>query len=213
MAFGDAASGRFLFRPLVSWRHGRWLGGAVRASVSDPDGWLNAVVVSRRNTLCVHLFARRSPVQLWVGVVLAVGIVVSAVMGFSDAGVRHAATSCSGYGFQSGFGYGYGYDPQFGYGCPTGTAPPSSVLAAAGDGGALVRWNPPAFVGGTGLARYELRSNPATTTVIVAASTTVASVAGLANGTAYTFTVSAVTTTGAPSVSSPSNRVVPGVRG
>src|SRR4051794_13022188 len=74
---------------------------------------------------------RRNPLQSAVGALLAVGLLVSGIVA-STGGFQNAATSCTGYGFQNGYGYGYGYDNQFGYGCPPPTVTPASNRFAEG---------------------------------------------------------------------------------
>src|SRR5438270_3107548 len=81
----------------------------------------------------------RSPLHLVLGALLAVGLVVSATTATFTGGKQNAATSCTGYGFQPGFGYGYGFDSQFGYGCASTTTtsprpPANGYCLVANDG-------------------------------------------------------------------------------
>ena len=84
---------------------------------------------------------------------------------------------------------------------------PTDVTATAGDGKATVSFKAPADNGGSAITSYTVTSNPDSITA-TGASTTI-TVAGLTNGTAYTFTVKATNSIGSGSASTASNSVTP----
>lgn len=86
---------------------------------------------------------------------------------------------------------------------------PRDVVAEAGDGSASVSWSAPASSGSFPVSHYLATATPGGRTCLVVAPALTCEVAGLTNGTAYTFTVSALTGAGWSSVSTPSNVVVP----
>jgi hypothetical protein len=91
---------------------------------------------------------------------------------------------------------------------------PTAVSATAGDGMATVRWSPPLDTGGmiTGyrVTAFQDAVEVATVTTPDGAATS-AVMTGLANGTAYTFTVTALNVSGAGLPSAPSAAVTPDV--
>lgn len=90
-------------------------------------------------------------------------------------------------------------------------SPPQQVVAAAGDGLALVTWSPPAFNGSSPITSYRLRVHDLATGAIstLRVTGTAELVTGLTNGTPYRFDVSAVNTTAASLYSDKTNVVVP----
>jgi len=90
---------------------------------------------------------------------------------------------------------------------------PTAVNATAGDSQATVAWTAPSN-GGSPLTAYTVTpyigttAQPSTTVTGTPPATTV-TVAGLTNGTVYTFTVAATNLTGTGSPSAPSNSVTP----
>jgi Fibronectin type III domain len=91
---------------------------------------------------------------------------------------------------------------------PTVPSSPTAVAATAGDSSAVVTWQAPVSNGGSAVTGYTLRSQPATATLVVGAAATSTPVAGLQNGTTYTFTVTADNAAG-HSTPSASNAVTP----
>jgi murein DD-endopeptidase MepM/ murein hydrolase activator NlpD len=85
---------------------------------------------------------------------------------------------------------------------------PTNVRAGAGNGSATVTWIAPNFNGGTPIAAYNVTASPGGITTSVPGTSTSATVVGLTNGTAYTFSVAAVNAVGA-SLSAASNAVTP----
>ena len=85
--------------------------------------------------------------------------------------------------------------------------PPSGVTATAGNGQATVTWSPSASDGGSPIVFYRVSSNPGGFTATTTATTT--TVTGLANGTEYSFTVTATNAAGASAPSAASNTVTP----
>lgn len=96
---------------------------------------------------------------------------------------------------------------------PTPPGAPTDVRATAGNAQAVVSWTPPAGTGGRPIRRYRVVSSPGGVSVTVDAPATVATVAGLANGTAYTFTVTAANDAGEGPASAPSAPVTPAAAG
>src|SRR5450759_4297885 len=96
---------------------------------------------------------------------------------------------------------------------PTAPAAPTGVSASAGDSSALVTWTAPSN-GGSPITSYTITpyigsaAQPATT-VTGSPPATSGTVSGLANGTAYTFTVSAANAVGGGPASAASNAVTP----
>jgi len=92
------------------------------------------------------------------------------------------------------------------------TAPDAPIIgiATAGNAQASVLFTAPASNGGSPITSYTATSNPGniTGTVTQAGSGTI-TVAGLTNGTAYTFTVTATNAIGTSAPSAPSNSVTP----
>jgi hypothetical protein len=96
---------------------------------------------------------------------------------------------------------------------PTAPAAPTEVIATAGEGNATVTWAAPAS-GGSAITQYTITpyigstAQPAST-VTGSPPTTSATIAGLTDGTTYTFTVSATNAVGTGPPSSSSNAVTP----
>ncbi|MBI3043630.1 MAG: fibronectin type III domain-containing protein, partial [Betaproteobacteria bacterium] len=84
---------------------------------------------------------------------------------------------------------------------------PSSVSAVAGNGQATVSFIPPVNDGGSPITAYTATSNPSGITASGVASPI--TVTGLANGTSYTFTVTATNAVGTGLASAASNAVTP----
>ncbi len=88
---------------------------------------------------------------------------------------------------------------------------PTSVVALAGDGQAIVGFTPPASDSGNPISSYTVTSTP--DGITATGSSSPITVSGLTNGTAYTFTVAAVFVNGKGPESSPSNSVTPAPAG
>lgn len=91
----------------------------------------------------------------------------------------------------------------------TSPGSPTGVAAVAGNGQATVSWTAPASDGGSAVDAYEVEASPGGAKVQVGADSTTATVAGLANGTAYTFVVRARNDAGFGADSVPSSAVTP----
>ncbi|MBO2664472.1 Ig-like domain-containing protein [Shewanella algae] len=89
------------------------------------------------------------------------------------------------------------------------TVPDAPIIgtASALDGQAVVNFSAPASDGGSAITSYQVTSSPGGITASGANSPI--GVAGLTNGTSYTFTVQAINAVGTSSPSAPSNSVVP----
>jgi titin len=89
---------------------------------------------------------------------------------------------------------------------------PSGVTGAAGNAAATVSWSAPADTGGSPVVSYTVTVLTGTTVVrtgSVDAPATSLTVSGLANGTAYKFTVAATNSIGTGAASAPSAAVTP----
>ena len=119
-----------------------------------------------------------------------------------------------------------GYDGPTGLGTPHGvsgfdTTPPvvpvnpdapTTVTAVAGDGRATVSWQAPVVDGGSPITGYVVTPSVGGVTQTARTFTSTAGsqlITGLANGTAYTFTVAAVNAVGTGAASAPSAAVSP----
>jgi len=87
--------------------------------------------------------------------------------------------------------------------------PPTQVTAAAGNATANVSWTPPASAGGSAITGYKVTATPGGSTVSVAGMAISAAMTGLANGTAYRFTVVAINSYGASAPSASSASITP----
>ena len=88
-------------------------------------------------------------------------------------------------------------------------APPSGAVAAAGDQSASVSWVAPASDGGSPVTAYTVTASPGGQVATTDGSTTTAIVRNLANGTAYTFAVTATNAAGTSSASTATGSVTP----
>lgn len=86
---------------------------------------------------------------------------------------------------------------------------PSGMIAAAGDGTAAVSWIPSLDHGSAAVSSFTVTASPGGATATVPGGQTSATVAGLANGTSYTFTVTATNIAGTSSPSASSAAVTP----
>lgn len=86
-------------------------------------------------------------------------------------------------------------------------AAPTDVLATPGDSRCSVSWTPPAD-GGSPILGYRVTASPGAVTTSIGPDSR-SDVAGLVNGTAYTFTVVAFNAVGPGAASAPSNSATP----
>jgi len=98
---------------------------------------------------------------------------------------------------------------------PAAPGPPTGVVAEAGDASATVRWLAPVSDGGRPITGYVVTPYLGSTaqTPVPVGPLTAAVVSGLANDTAYTFTVTAVNAIGAGPASAASAAVTPNAQG
>jgi len=92
---------------------------------------------------------------------------------------------------------------------PRPAGAPTGVTAVAGDGSASVSWVAPADAGSFPVSAYEATSSPGGRSCLVTAPSVTCVVAGLVNGTSYTFTVRALNGAGWGASSASSDAVTP----
>ncbi len=92
-----------------------------------------------------------------------------------------------------------------GYAVPSA---PTAVNAVAGDNTALVSFGAPLSNGGSAIIGYTVTAHPGNV-VVNSTTATPVTVAGLVNGTPYTFTVTATSSLGSSAASTASNPIVP----
>ena len=90
---------------------------------------------------------------------------------------------------------------------PTPATAPMDVAAVAGDASASVTWSAPASAGSYPVTNYQVTSSPGGRVCLTSGLS--CEVSRLTNGTAYTFTVKALTGAGWSPASEPSNAVTP----
>jgi len=116
-----------------------------------------------------------------------------------------------------------GYDGPTGLGTPNGTAAftaapapltgvPTGVRGTGGNGFVTVSWSAPANPGVAPITGYTVTSSPASKTCN-STGVLACTIAGLTNGTPYTFTVTAKNAFGTSARSLPSNPIVPARQG
>lgn len=127
----------------------------------------------------------------------------------SSFGVMLLTLHDGGYDFQFVPAAGYSFTDSGSGTCHYVPDAPTSVTAAAGDGSAAVAWAAPVNPGSPALTSYVVTASPGGASVTVPGTSTAATVGGLANGTTYTFTVTAVNGVGSSAASTPSNPVTP----
>ncbi|MBK7590113.1 MAG: fibronectin type III domain-containing protein [Betaproteobacteria bacterium] len=86
---------------------------------------------------------------------------------------------------------------------------PTAAMAAPGNAQATVGFTAPASNGGSAITQYTATSSPGNLTGSCTAPCTSITVSGLANGTAYTFTVTATNAVGTGPASAASNSITP----
>jgi trimeric autotransporter adhesin len=94
-----------------------------------------------------------------------------------------------------------------GSGGPTAPGAPTIGTATAGNGQAVITFSPPASDGGATITGYTATASPGGFTATSASSPI--TLAGLTNGTSYTFTVRAINSAGTGPASAASNSVTP----
>ncbi|TDE34050.1 fibronectin type III domain-containing protein [Actinomadura sp. 6K520] len=87
--------------------------------------------------------------------------------------------------------------------------PPTAVTGTPGHGQVQVSWRPPADNGDDAIIKYVVTASPGGESISIAGSQTEVPVTGLANGTPYAFTVTAVNGIGAGPPSAPSDLITP----
>jgi Domain of unknown function (DUF4082)/Fibronectin type III domain/Bacterial Ig domain len=147
---------------------------------------------------------------------------------FSSAGVNNpplhalaSGTSTNGvyvYGSSSTFpsssfnATNYDVDVMFTPTAATAPGAPTGLTAIPATGQALLSWTAPVSNGGSAITGYTITpyiGSTAQTPVQVSSSVTSATITGLVNGTAYTFTVAAKNSVGTSAASSHSSAVTP----
>jgi hypothetical protein len=88
---------------------------------------------------------------------------------------------------------------------------PTNVSATWGDAQAVVTWTPPASNGGSAITAYTITTSPGSATASWSSGALTATVTGLTNGTAYSFTVTATTALTTGPVSLASSTVTPAI--
>jgi hypothetical protein len=86
---------------------------------------------------------------------------------------------------------------------------PTNVVAVGGDGHAAVSWTAPTDNGGTPIVSYQVSSSPSSAGCTWTSGPLSCDVTGLANGTQYTFTVTATNSALTSAASAASNAVTP----
>ncbi|MCX7621945.1 MAG: fibronectin type III domain-containing protein, partial [Acidimicrobiales bacterium] len=92
---------------------------------------------------------------------------------------------------------------------PRAAGPPVGVTASAGNQSATVAWQAPGSNGGTTIIGYRVTAVPGNVSTTVGPTALQATLTGLANGTTYRFTVTALNVVGAGVASVLSNPVTP----
>ncbi len=113
--------------------------------------------------------------------------------------------ACSSYGNRNFYNYFTDWFGSTQYKVPTA---PSAVKATAADAKATVTWTAPSSNGGAKITKYTVTAQPGGKSATTTGATKV-DVAGLANGTAYTFTVTATNAAGTSPASAKSAAVTP----
>ncbi len=159
----------------------------------------------------------------WTAPAITGGAAISGYVVTSSPGGRTCATSgvasCVVTGLVNGSAYTFSVYATNSVGNSTASSvsapvtpatvpdPPTGVSAIRGNGSVSVNWTDPANAGGDTITGYVVTASPGGATVSCAA--VPCAFTGLANGTAYTFTVHATNSVGNSAESSASNTVTP----